>query len=381
MSNRTYGRDVAFLRRHTDLVELACSPDARVAVAPAWQGRAMTSTLAGDDGDSYGWINSAFIEAGNDDPVFNNYGGEDRFWLGPEAGQFGLWFRPGEPFDLDHWKTPAGFNAGAFEVLEAAERSVAMAARFDVANFSGTTFRCAVERTISVLDAARASELLGAPVPDGVAMVGVESHNTLTNASQAPWTRDTGLPSIWILGMLKSLPRGKVIVPFRPGPEDALGPRATTDYFGAIPPARCTVADDHLLFACDGKFRSKIGISPARTTGVLGSYDPDAKVLTITQFNLPPDAARLPYVNSLWRMQDDPFAGDAVNSYNDGEATKGAGQIGQFYEIETSSPAAELAAGAAITHVHRTCHFAGDADALNELAAKVLGVDLNDFAD
>ncbi len=380
MAESNYGQDLAFLREHTDIVELACG-EARAAVAPAYQGRVMTSSLAGESGASFGWINTAFIEAGRDDPIFNNYGGEDRFWLGPEAGQFGLWFQPGEPFDLDHWKTPAGFNSGAFDVTDRCETSVAMAARFAVTNTSGTTFDCAVQRTVSALDAGAVAANLGVEIPAGVSMVAVESNNVLTNAGETDWTRDGGLVSIWILGMLNPLPRGKVIVPFRAGSADDLGPRATTDYFGQIPPERCSVSEDCLLFACDGGLRSKIGVSPARAKDVLGSYDPDAKVLTIAQFNLPDHAADLPYVNSLWELQDAPFAGDAVNSYNDGEAEPGAGQLGPFYEIETSSPAAELAAGESITHVHRTIHLAGDQVALNELAGAVLGVELGGIVD
>ena len=380
MAESNYGQDLAFLRQHTDIVELACG-EARVAVAPGYQGRVMTSSLAGESGASFGWINTAFIEAGLDDPIFNNYGGEDRFWLGPEAGQFGLWFQPGEPFDLDRWKTPAGFNAGAFDVTDRSETSVAMAARFAVTNTSGATFDCAVQRTVSALDAAAVAANLGAEIPSGVSMVAFESSNVLTNAGETDWTRDGGLLSIWILGMLNPLPRGKVIVPFRAGNEDDLGPRATTDYFGPIPPERCSMSEDCLLFACDGAFRSKIGVSPARAKDVLGSYDPDAKILTVAQFNLPDNAADLPYVNSLWELQDAPFAGDAVNSYNDGEAEPGAGQLGPFYEIETSSPAAELASGESITHVHRTVHLAGDEAALNELAGAVLGVDLGKIVD
>jgi len=169
-------------------------------------------------------------------------------------------------------------------------------------------------------------------------------------------------------------------VPFVPGGEDELGPKATTDYFGPVPPQRCDVGEDRLLFACDGRFRSKIGVSPARARNVLGSYDPDANVLTIVQFNLPETAAALPWVNSLWEIQDAPFAGDVVNSYNDGEPEPGAGQMGPFYEIETSSPAAELDAGESITHCHRTFHFTGDRGALTGLAEKVLDVKLEEIA-
>jgi hypothetical protein len=175
--------------------------------------------------------------------------------------------------------------------------------------------------------------------------------------------------------MFKPLSGGRVIVPFRAGSEKTFGPRATTDYFGPIPADRCRIADDCLSLTCDGKWRSKIGIAPARARNVLGSFDPDSSVLTIAQFNLPSDAANLPYVNSLWKIQDAPFAGDAVNSYNDGEETPGGGQLGPFYELETSSPAAELAEGGKIAHIHRTFHFAGPREAIGQLAKKILGVD------
>jgi len=379
-SSSTYAADLTLLRAQTDIVELKASADARVAVAPAFQGRVMTSALAGDDGASFGWLNSDFISSGTTDDLFNNYGGEDRFWLGPEAGQFGLWFDNGEPFDLDHWKTPAGFNSGAFEVTAKSDTSVTMTRRFEVTNYSGASFACDVQRTINVIDSAAAAKLLGANV-DGLQMVGFESVNELSNAGDAAWTRQTGLVSVWILGQYKPLPAGKVIVPFVVGDEADLGPAATTDYFCDLPAERGQFVDGALLFACDGRFRSKIGVSPARAKRAMGSYDPDAGVLTIVTFNLPADAPSLPYVNSLWELQDAPFAGDAVNSYNDGEATPGAGQLGPFYEIETSSPAAELAPGEAITHVHQTMHFAGDPDKLNALAQVALGVNVADLSE
>ncbi|MCJ7545163.1 MAG: hypothetical protein MUP47_11505 [Phycisphaerae bacterium] len=372
----TYAEDTAFLGRYAPLIELAAGPAARVAVAPTYQGRVMTSTLAGPRGRSFGWLNTRFIASGAQDVQFNNYGGEDRFWLGPESGQFGLFHAKGEPFDVAHWKTPPGFNTGPFQVVRQTKDSVTLRRDLEVVNYAGTTFRCAVRRVISMLSKTRAGKGLGVSLPAAVKLVAFESRNTLTHIGPDAWTQAGGLVSIWILGQFKPLPHGKVIVPFKGGDEGALGPKATTTYFGAIPPARCQVAEDHLLLVCDGQYRSKIGIAPARATRVLGSFDPDGGVLTIAQFNLPRGAARLPYVNSLWEMQEKPFGGDVVNSYNDGEASPGAGQLGPFYELETSSPAAQLPPGKAMTHCHRTLHFAGPAKALGAVARKVLGVDL-----
>jgi len=372
-----YSDDLNYLASKTSVVELAAPGGARAIVAPGLQGRVMTSTM-GKAGMSFGWINRKLMDSGEHSPVFNNYGGEDRFWLGPEGGQYALWFKNGEPFDMDHWKTPPGFNTGKFEVTSQGKKSIAMATTFAVTNFSGTTFDCTVQRVVSMLDAERTADCLGVVKPESVKMVGVETRNTLANASQTPWTRAGGLLSIWILGQYKPLAHGKVIVPFVPGPDSVLGKPATTDYFGPLGTDRCRLTDTHLFFSCDGVYRSKIGIAPARARRTLGSYDPDAGVLTVVQFNLPEGATRLPWVNSLWKHQDQPFAGDVVNSYNDGPATPGAEALGGFYELETSSPAAALPPGGAMTHIHRTFHFSGAPEALNEIAVRALGVTLDE---
>ena len=68
---------------------------AKVAVSPAWQGRVMTSTAGGDAGLSFGWINRELIASGKRQPHMNAFGGEDRFWMGPEGGQFSIFFAKG----------------------------------------------------------------------------------------------------------------------------------------------------------------------------------------------------------------------------------------------------------------------------------------------
>ena len=96
-----FGSDLAFLKQHTEVVVLTDPSGAEVAVAPAYQGRVMTSTTGGSDAPSFGWLGRAAIESGKNQPHMNVFGGEDRFWLGPEGGQFALYFKPGDPFDLD----------------------------------------------------------------------------------------------------------------------------------------------------------------------------------------------------------------------------------------------------------------------------------------
>ena len=82
------------------------------------------------------------------------------------------------------------------------------------------------------------------------------------------------------------------------------------------------------------------------------------------------------FVNSEWKLQDKPYAGDVINSYNDGSPEEGKPPLGPFYEIETSSPAAALKPNETMTHIQRTFHIQGSEEVLNPLAKKLLGVNL-----
>ena len=201
-----------------------------------------------------------------------------------------------------------------------------------------------------------------------------ESVNQISNAGSQPWAKETGLLSIWILGQFNSSPATTIVVPIKDGPESELGTKLTSDYFGNVPPERLVVRDDAIFFSGDGQFRSKIGINPKRSKGVLGSYDAANQMLTIVQFSQPKDVTD--YVNSLWKLQDHPFSGDVINSYNDGPPAPGAKQLGQFYEMESSSPAAALAPGQSITHTRRTIHLSGSEKDLDAVARATLGVSL-----
>ena len=51
--------------------------------------------------------------------------------------------------------------------------------------------------------------------------------------------------------------------------------------------------------------------------------------------------------------------------------------MGPFCELESSSPAAALAPGKSLTHVHRTFHLSGPEPALDAVAQATLGVSLS----
>jgi hypothetical protein len=357
-----FDSDVTFVRAHTEVVVLG-SGKARVAVAPAWQGRVLTSTAGGEGGDSYGWINRPLILSGKTLPHMTPYGGEDRVWLGPEGGQFSIFFKKGDPFDFEHWQTPAPIDTEAWVVTAKDGTKVSVARAMKLTNHAGTTFDLRVERTVRLLDSPSVKETCGQAPAGALEWVAYQSENRLVNSGRTPWTRKAGLLSLWILGMLQPSPRTIVVVPARPG-------AVVNDvYFGKVPPDRLVKKGDHFFFRADGKQRGKIGLRPEHARPVLGSYAPDQRLLTVVWYNQP--AEKRPYVNSLWARQKEPFAGDAVNAYNDGES---------FYELETSSPAAELAPGGALDHIQRTIHFQGEAAALETMARACLGVGLGDVA-
>jgi len=371
--DQTFGGDVSFLQKHAEVVVLQDrSGSGQVAVVPAMQGRIMTSTAGGPGGKSFGWINRELIASGQTLKHMNPYGGEDRFWIGPEGGQFSIFFAKDVPFDFDHWQTPAAIDTEPFEVVSKTADAASFRRTMRLVNYSGTTFDVQVDREISVLDRDQAIEQLGAPVGPSVKMVAFESSSRMTNAGTEPWTRQTGLLSIWILGMFNPSPQTTIVVPFNVGPESRLGPVVNDTYFGKVPASRLVVKDGVLFFSGDGQYRSKIGLTPKRARNVLGSYDAANEVLTIVQYNKPQGV--LDYVNSMWELQNEPFRGDTINSYNDGPATPGAKPMGPFYELETSSPAAALAPGQSIVHTHRTFHLVGGKAELDPIAKALLGV-------
>lgn len=375
-TDKTYGDDRDFLRRHTDCVELVSADGrARVAVVGKYQGRVMTSTARGEAGDSFGWIRYEAVASQATAPHINVYGGEDRLWLGPEGGQFAIFFAKGDPFDLEHWQTPAVIDTEAYELAGRSEREVRFTKNATLRNWSDAEFEVGIARTVRLLSAADVARALGAALPAGVDCVAFETENELTNTGSKPWRKESGLLSIWILGMFKPSPRATVVIPFRAGSEAELGPKVNDRYFGAVPAERLVVRDDVMLFAGDGRYRSKIGVGPRRCTSRCGSYDPTRGLLTIVQFNRPEGATD--YVNSMWEHQDAPFGGDVVNAYNDGPPAPGKPPLGPFYELETSSPALALAPGESFTHRSLTAHFQGPADALDALARHCLGVALD----
>jgi hypothetical protein len=373
-SAKQYGYNVNFLKKYIDVIELKRG-NSSVAIVPGWQGRVMTSTSEGSHGYSFGWINHNLISSGKVLPHINPYGGEERLWLGPEGGQFSIFFNKGDEFIYEKWQTPAFLDTIPFNITELSDSSVLFSHSVETENYSGTPFKLEIDRKITLLSDDQIIKQTGIDL-EGINFVAYRSDNKLTNRGSDEWKKETGLLSIWMLGMFIPSPAVMVVIPVRQGDDKELGVAVNDNYFGKIAGDRLKISGSNVYFRADGKSRGKIGINPKRARGIMGSYDFDNNILTLLLCKL--TEGKTEYVNSAWQIQDNPFSGDPLNSYNDGPLEDGS-QMGPFYELETSSPAAALKPGESITHSQVTIHLTGNKNLLNKAAIKTLGVSLNEI--
>jgi len=210
-----------------------------------------------------------------------------------------------------------------------------------------------------LLSAASAWKKLGVNRPGaaGVSLVAYETDNRNHERRQgAVAEKKRACSRSGFLGQF--IPRaghGTIVAPIKSGPEIGTGCEGHVGLFRQCPAGAawwCGRLCVFLLISVYGQFRSKIGVEyPRRSKGVLGSYDAANRVLTIVQFTQP--AGVTDYVNSQWKLQEQPYAGDIANSYTTTARPRPAqNRFGPFYEMESSSPAAALAPGKSLTHIH-----------------------------
>ena len=368
----TYGYDLAFLKAHRmDLVELKDkNSKASLVIIPQLQGRVMTSSANGNEGKSFGWINYKLFESGKVSSQFNPYGGEERFWMGPEGGPFSIYFPKGKEQVFANWLVPPVIDTESYQVKMKDGQHVMLTKNTVVQNASGTEFKVGIERTVTILSKEKLGSLFHIQIPSGLDVVAYQSDNTITNMGDQPWTKDKGLLSIWLLCMFNPSQTTTVFIPYR---TEGQGVIVNDEYFGKVPADRLIADNGTVYFKIDGKLRSKIGLPPERAKGICGSYDSDQKILTLLWCSLPTEPKD--YVNSKWGKQDNSFKGDVINSYNDGPVADGS-IMGPFYEIETSSPAADLQPAQSITHTQQIAHIQGDEAELAKIVKDLFNLDI-----
>ncbi|MCK9159948.1 MAG: DUF6786 family protein [Bacteroidaceae bacterium] len=363
---KTYQDDKIFLSTRVQLVELS-QDNKRLLLAPTFQGRVFTSSASGDSGYSFGWINYKLLESGKLLPHCNNFGGEDRYWLGPEGGQYAIFFKPGSKptFDFEDWQAPSLIDTDAWAITEQHKSSVSFTKSTILTNYSNTKFNCKLDRRVSILSTKQIADSLGVDINPTVEVVGFTSENKLTNIGKNTWNKKDGGLSIWILGQFIPSDQNHVIIPFRESKVDKIN----DIYFGKIDADRLEKRNNVYYFKCDGYKRGKIGIPPQMTYPIVFSLDEENNVLTIVKFSF--DSEAKDYINSLWAYQEHPYQGDVINSYNDGPLEDGS-IMGPFYEIENSSKALFLKPDESYTHVSNTIHLRADLDDLKKIMDALL---------
>ncbi|WP_423127289.1 DUF6786 family protein [Gaoshiqia sp. Z1-71] len=372
----TYGYDLAFFETHQiETIELKDEQaKASLLLIPEYQGRVMTSSANGKEGASFGWINYDLIRSGVQSRQFNPVGGEERFWIGPEGGPFSIYFKEGEEQVFKNWRVPPVLDTEPFAVTELDSRHVVFEKNTLLKNASGTGFHLNITRKVSLIGRDELSAVFRVYLPEkDLDLVAYQTDNTITNTGNNPWVKENGLLSVWLLCMFNPSPSTTVFIPYN---EAGNGVIVNDEYFGKVPSDRLIVEKGTVYFKIDGNYRSKIGLPPGRAKELCGSYDSEKNILTLLWCTLPEEPGE--YVNSNWGRQDDPYAGDVINSYNDGPVDDGS-VMGPFYEIETSSPAAALSPGESLTHSQRLVHIQGEKAQLARVVSSLFKLDLSEI--
>ena len=370
-TSSSFRSDADFLAAHAETIEIPSGTGSFV-VCPALQGRVMTAALAAD-GAGLGFVNRPAIAEPDPNAAFSNHGGAERFWIGPESGPYAVFFERGQAHTRDNWRVPAGLDRGPFEVVERGPAGVVMEKLVTLTNLKGAVLRMKVRRAIEAPGVDEVAAALGGQASGiNLPWTAFRSRTTVVNDGDQPWTRERGLPCIWILGMFAPGPETWVIAPFGPKPDPDGGPAVRADYFGAVAPDRFRLGSTFAIFRADAQQEGKIGVLRNRATDRLAAWDPQARVLTLVKFG--PIQAGAPYLSEHWgETLPDPYYGDGATAYNRGGPAR-------FFELESSSPALALAPGASHTHESLTIHLHVASDAvLDSLLKWAVGVDPAEF--
>jgi len=356
-----FSRDVQFLKEFADAVVLEAPGGGKVVVSPKLTGRVMTSAFS-DNEPGFGLVNREAITRPPVARGFNNYGGEDRLWLAPEGGPYGLFFDPGAKQELANWYVPPAMDGGVRTPTGQDAASVSFHERIALQNVEGVKFDLSIDRKVEALAKDELEKLLGAALPEGARFVAFRTTNKVTNEAKAALPADA-LVAPWILGQFRPSPKTTVLLPYK-GAEDVI----KKDYFGVVPPDRLALLPEGdggvARFKGDAQLRSKIGVSAAGALGWLGAWDAQRQVLTLVNHSLPPAGAVVPDCN--WTDPNSRAkSGDVATSYNHGEEPR-------FFELESIGPALGAAPKSSVTQVQTTIHLAAEPAALAEIAKKLL---------
>jgi hypothetical protein len=377
MSHCSFSEDLDFLRNYFQPVVLSdASGNSKLVICPELQSRVMTSTCGGMDGMSQGFINHRQISSGQGNCLNNHAGGEDRFWLGPEGGQYSLFLHKGDPIDEKYALTPSFLDSEPFDLVNSGNGSAWFRKSVSLTNYYGSRFQLTAERQVRILTLNETENILRINAGD-IEGVFFESSNRMTNTGINHWCKEGGLVSVNIAGMFPPAESVIVFFPFIPGANIQLGP-VINEPSGHIPEESVKIFRNNIFLKGDGRYRFRTGLSPLRALPLIGSFNAETRILTVINFVMP---GRRPadYVNSAWEFQEEPYWGDVTSFTSDHLVGKGIDSDFPFYELRSSSPAVPLKPGDSVAHTHRTFHFTGSDGKLDNITVPLFGCTIKEI--
>lgn len=392
----SYRNGKAFLESKTNLIELYNEFGARVAVCPEWNGRVMTSTCDGIDGESFGLIRVNEIETTNFRSEFLAFGGEEQFSLSPASGRFAFMYSDEEwakalplfpPSEEETSMLPQGYREAAFEVDTAPfEPLLRMRRSLKMRNLAGTRFDLDLVRTVRLLAMDEIQNAFGGVVSvaldqGDVSFVAYETSSTAINRG-SPLSRKNGLFSIRTRAMFNAGPHVVAFVPFR-SDDASLGGELEFDYFGTSPHGVFRRLGSNVLLRADGRHRSAVSVPAIKAQPFFGAIDYRAGLLTIIRYNLPERPETYEYMSdfNLAKKSDPParpYEGGILHAYNSGPDAALAREDSfsdPYFSFDVFTPVSELQKSESTSHRRVTLHVSADRTTLEFLVKTVFASD------
>lgn len=374
----------SFLESKTVVHELINELGGRIAVCPEWNGRVMTSTWDGLDGDSAGLIRVREIERGPLRDACLAIGGEDQFGLSPTYGSFGVRVFPEDDFPEGLY----GYREGPFEVDSIpTDPILRMRRSIQFVNRQRHQFELNILRSVRLLSLQDIQHSWGGPLYDvldqnDVSYVGFETSNTVINLG-LPLHPKTGLFSIQTRSMFNASSHVVVFVPFRVlTTQETNVPELELEfYYGKAAPHGVFRRDArNILLRADGKRRCAVSVPKKQVCPYLGAVDYHNGTLLLVRFSvaeLPENHDYLSDFPSRTTVRDGVLLpGGVLQVYNGDTEEMATGREEELpcFTADTFSPAVGLSHSEAMIHRQSILHISADKRTLAYLIHRLFGV-------
>ena len=327
----SYHDTLNYLVQKTSVVELYDQLGGRVAVCPDWNGRVLTSTCDGLEGDSFGFVDVQAIET---DRV-EDFGGEDQWTLSPLIYSFAI--ESIKPNEAVLQRTLRMADANGVSVEFHLTRSISLLCRKQ----AGEMF----EDAVAVTEALR---------HDDVSVVGFCTENTIRTQEKACIVSRQR-------GMFNASPHTTVIVP-TPSVDFASEPFSVdVDYLGGAPHGRIRHLPQSLLIRADGQKRCQVTMLYSTAPPIIGAVELRSGTLTLWTFGVPRDYEE---------------KNDVIRIYNPDCPHRHDFDWETNYEVNCFSAARELEPEQSFTYCQNTLHINADNAVLDDLMRQIFGVSL-----